>query len=100
MQMSFLTIRFPHFLQVWKGDTGQKYRGAIRSRVFNLRDAKNPELGDDVVGGAILPEDFARMTADQMASKDMQRLRQQLQQEANRTERVLSSPRNLFLTRW
>ena len=87
-------------LQSCKGDTGQKYRSAIRSRVFNLRDVKNPELGDDVIHGAILAEDFAKMTSEEMASKDMKRLREDLRLEANRTERVLHSPRNLFLTRW
>ena len=87
-------------MQTNKADIGQKYRSAIRSRVFNLRDSKNPELGDDVVDGSIRPEAFALMTAEEMASKDMKRLREQLQQEANRTERVLHSPRNLFLTRW
>ena len=86
--------------QTCDADTGNKYRTQIRSRVFNLRDVKNPELGDDVINGAIMAEDFARMTSEEMASKDMKRLREDLRQEANRTERVLHSPRNLFLTRW
>ena len=41
---------------------------ALRSRVFNLRDKKNPALRENVLTGIVQPEKFAVMTADEMAS--------------------------------
>ena len=35
----------------YKGDTGTKYKDRIRSRVFNLKDKKNPELKTRVIKG-------------------------------------------------
>jgi transcription elongation factor S-II len=40
----------------------------VRSRVFNLKGNKNRELRENVLCGVILPEKFATMTAEEMAS--------------------------------
>jgi transcription elongation factor S-II len=40
----------------------------VRSRVFNLKDKKNRELRENVLCGVILPEKIATMTAEEMAS--------------------------------
>ncbi|XP_063713952.1 transcription elongation factor A protein 2-like [Symsagittifera roscoffensis] len=66
----------------YKGDTGTKYKDRIRSRVFNLKDKKNPELKTRVIKGDISPEQLATMTPDQMASSEMKELRQKLTKEA------------------
>ena len=36
------------------GDTGTKYKDRIRSRVFNLKDKKNPDLKTKVIKGYII----------------------------------------------
>lgn len=43
------------FFKVHRG-TSEKYRAALRSRVFNLRDKKNPALRENVLIGAVSPE--------------------------------------------
>ncbi|XP_075240987.1 transcription elongation factor A protein 2-like [Convolutriloba macropyga] len=64
------------------GDTGIKYKDRVRSKVFNLKDKKNPELKTRVIKGEISPEQLATMTPEQMASSEMKELRQKLTKEA------------------
>ena len=55
-----------------KRDTGSmKYKNQVRSRVFNLKDKKNPALRVNVLMGLIQPEKIAVMTADEMASDEV-----------------------------
>ncbi|CAF1061771.1 unnamed protein product [Rotaria magnacalcarata] len=49
-------------------DTTVKYGRRIRSRIFNLRDLKNPDLRTKVLLGSITPQRLAVMTADEMIS--------------------------------
>ncbi|KAH6922529.1 hypothetical protein HPB50_015271 [Hyalomma asiaticum] len=50
------------------GDTNNKYKNRVRSRVSNLKDSKNPALRLNVLHGAIEPERIARMTAEYVDS--------------------------------
>ncbi|KAI1725807.1 transcription factor s-II (TFIIS), central domain-containing protein [Ditylenchus destructor] len=61
--------------------TGEKYKAALRSHVFNLRDKKNPGLRQNVLAGEIPPEQFAEMTADEMASEELKEMRHKLVKE-------------------
>lgn len=45
-------------------DTNMKYKQRVRSRVSNLRDAKNPLLKVKVLSGEISPERFATMPTE------------------------------------
>jgi transcription elongation factor S-II len=54
----------------------------IRSRVLNLKDPKNPKLRESVRLGLIAPEKFACMTAEEMASDDLKKMRAQFTKEA------------------
>jgi len=56
--------------------TNPKYKNQIRSRVFNLKDKKNPELRENVLTGVIAPEKFAVMTSEEMASAEVKNQRQ------------------------
>jgi len=59
-----------------KRDTGNmKYKNQVRSRVFNLKDKKNPALRVNVLMGLIQPEKIAVMTADEMASDELKMMR-------------------------
>lgn len=62
--------------------TGEKYRAAVRSRLFNLRDKKNPVLRENVLLGYIEPGNFALMKADEMASEEMKSLRDRFNKES------------------
>lgn len=41
-----------------------KYKNRVRSRIANLKDAKNPNLRKNVLCGNIPPDKFAKMTAE------------------------------------
>ncbi|XP_013390453.1 transcription elongation factor S-II [Lingula anatina] len=64
------------------GNTEMKYKSRVRSRIANLKDKKNPQLRENVLCGYILPEKMAKMTAEEMASEDMKKLRAKLTKEA------------------
>ena len=62
--------------------TGDKYKAALRSRVFNLRDMKNQALRENVLTGAVTPEHFAVMTTEEMASEEMKKTREAFTKES------------------
>lgn len=63
-------------------NTDNRYKNRVRSRVANLRDAKNPNLRMNFVIGAITPARLASMTAEEMASDEIKQLREQFKKEA------------------
>ncbi|MFH4977194.1 hypothetical protein AB6A40_003903 [Gnathostoma spinigerum] len=62
--------------------TGDKYKAALRSRVFNLRDKKNTALRENVLLGVVTPEKFAVMTSEEMASDEIRKQRDAFTKEA------------------
>ncbi|PAV86384.1 hypothetical protein WR25_15379 [Diploscapter pachys] len=62
--------------------TGDKYKAALRSRVFNLRDKKNPALRENVLTGVVKAETFAVMTSEEMASDEIRQMRDKFNKEA------------------
>ncbi|ELW70117.1 transcription elongation factor A protein 2 [Tupaia chinensis] len=66
------------------GNTDGKYKNRVRSRIFNLRDAKNPDLRRKVLRGVITPQQIAVMTAEEMASDEMKEIRKAMTREAIR----------------
>ncbi|XP_056365265.1 transcription elongation factor A protein 3 isoform X2 [Oenanthe melanoleuca] len=68
--------------------TDMKYRNRVRSRISNLKDPKNPSLRRNVLCGAIEPGLIARMTAEEMASDELKRLRSAMTQEAIREHQM------------
>ena len=77
------TVKTPEDLAVLIEDTifknnkttTPKYKNQVRSRVFNLKDKKNPSLRENVLCGVISPEQLSVMTAEQMASDEVKRQR-------------------------
>jgi len=59
----FLDRCFQGIFQEFR-DTNAKYKQRVRSRVSNLRDAKNPLLKVKVLSGQITPEKFASMPTE------------------------------------
>lgn len=62
--------------------TSEKYRACIRSRVFNLRDKRNPDLRINVLTGAIPVKILATMSTEEMASVAMRKLRDDFTKQA------------------
>lgn len=61
--------------------TNPKYKAQVRSRVFNLKDKKNPSLRENVLCGVIKPEKLAIMTSEEMASDDVKKQRERFVKE-------------------
>ncbi|XP_064607079.1 transcription elongation factor A protein 1-like [Liolophura sinensis] len=64
------------------GGTDIKYKNRIRSRVANLKDSRNPALRENVLVGNIAPEQIAKMTSEEMASKELKDLRAKMTKDA------------------
>lgn len=69
-------------------NTDMKYKNRVRSRISNLKDAKNPNLRKNVLCGNIPPDLFARMTAEEMASDELKEMRKNLTKEAIREHQM------------
>lgn len=63
-------------------NTDSRYKNRIRSRVANLKDAKNPQLRMNFLVGAVSAARLATMTAEEMASDEMKALRNKFVKES------------------
>jgi len=67
-----------------------KYKNQVRSRVFNLRDKKNPMLRGNFLLGLITPAQLASMTSEEMASDEIKKQRQKFVKEGIDGSRLAS----------
>ncbi|KAM9683045.1 transcription elongation factor A protein 2 isoform 2-T2 [Dama dama] len=70
------------------GNTDMKYKNRVRSRLSNLKDAKNPGLRRNVLCGAITPQQIAVMTSEDMASDELKEIRKAMTKEAIREHQM------------
>lgn len=63
-------------------NTDMRYKNRVRSRVANLKDAKNPTLRTNFLNGVISASRLAKMTPEEMASDEMKKLREKFIKEA------------------
>jgi hypothetical protein len=76
-----------------EANASSEYREKVRSLRFNLQDPKNPMLCARVISGQLKIDDLINMSTDELASKELNNYRQQVQQEATRNI-VLAGPSN------
>ncbi|KAF8361847.1 hypothetical protein PRIPAC_88770, partial [Pristionchus pacificus] len=62
--------------------TSDKYKAALRSRVFNLRDKKNVALRENVLTGVVSTDKFAVMLPEEMASDEIKKMRETFAKES------------------
>lgn len=62
--------------RLYNREVSAKYKAKYRSLVFNIKDEKNGGLFRKVLGGRISPRALVAMTAEEMASKELQQWRQ------------------------
>lgn len=63
-------------------NTDMRYKNRVRSRVANLKDAKNPALRTNFISGALTAQKLAKMTPEEMASDEMKKIRERFVKEA------------------
>ncbi|EHB08900.1 Transcription elongation factor A protein 3 [Heterocephalus glaber] len=80
-------LTLSHIYQELKS-TDMKYRNRVRSRISNLKDPRNPGLRRNVLNGAISAGLIAKMTAEEMASDELRKLRNAMTQEAIREHQM------------
>lgn len=54
-----------------------RYKTCVRSKIANLKNPKSRHLREGLLNGSLSPQTFAAMTAEEMASPDLQRLRRE-----------------------
>lgn len=59
-----------------------RYKNRVRSRIANLKDAKNPTLRTNFRIGAITATRLATMTAEEMANDEIKKIREKFMKEA------------------
>ncbi|GFO32835.1 transcription elongation factor a protein 1, partial [Plakobranchus ocellatus] len=80
-------------------NTEIKYKNRVRSRIANLKDARNPQLRQNVLIGLISASQIASMSAEEMASNEMKQLREKLTKEAiddHQMAKTGGTPTDLF----
>jgi len=68
--------------------TNQKYKNQIRSRVFNLKDKKNPALRQNLLLGHVTAERLAKMTSEEMANDEVKSEREKFVKEGIDSSRL------------
>lgn len=63
-------------------NTESRYKNRVRSRMANLKDAKNPALRTNFINGALTAQKLAKMTPEEMASDEMRKIREKFVKEA------------------
>jgi hypothetical protein len=66
------------------GSINAEYKSKLRSLAFNLRDAQNPDLRQHVLSSRISPGQLVRMSAADLANKDLAEWRRKIEEEHNK----------------
>lgn len=73
---SFASDTEREIYHLFSKDIGAKYRAKYRSLVFNIKDRKNDSLFQKICEKTVKPNQFVRMTAEELASQQLARWRE------------------------
>lgn len=73
---SFASDTEREIYHLFSKDCGAKYRAKYRSLVFNIKDRKNDSLFQKICEKTIKPNQFVRMTAEELASQQLAQWRE------------------------
>lgn len=73
---SFASDTEREIYNLFSKDIGAKYRAKYRSLVFNIKDRKNDSLFQKICEKTIQPNQFVRMTAEELASQELAQWRE------------------------
>jgi len=68
--------------------TNPKYKNQVRSRIFNLKDKKNPMLRMNVLCGILSAERLSKMTSEEMANDEIKKQREAFVKEGINESRL------------
>lgn len=84
LQQSHTHLHNPCCCPLPAGSINAEYKAKLRSLAFNLRDDTNPELRQAVVTSKISPGALVRMSAGDLANKDLAAWRRKVEEEHNK----------------
>ena len=79
-----LAVEYAIYLNFWgqAGKPSEQYSDKFRMILYNVK--KNPELRNRLLDGSLSPNDFSKMSRDDMASKELQEEKAKMMKEAEK----------------
>ena len=84
-----LAVEYAVYLNFWgqQGDPSPLYGDKFRSINYNVK--KNPALRDRLLNGSLSPNEFSKMSVDDMASKELQEKTAEMKKEAEKQHMLI-----------
>ena len=84
-----LGVEYAIYLNFWgqSGKPSDQYTDKFRAILHNVK--ANPELRDRLLNGSLSPNDFSKMSRDDMASKELQEKKAEMMKEAEKQHTLI-----------
>ena len=84
-----LAVEYAVYLNFWgqSGKPSEQYTDKFRAILHNVK--ANPELRDRLLNGSLSPNDFSKMSRDDMASKELQEKKAEMMKEAEKQHMLI-----------
>ena len=88
-----LAVEYAVYLNFWgqAGKPSEQYTDKFRAILHNVK--ANPELRDRLLNGQLSPNDFSKMSRDDMASKELQEKKAEMMKEAEKQHMLVQEER-------
>ena len=84
-----LAVEYAVYLNFWgqSGKPSEQYSDKLRAILHNVK--ANPELRNRLLSGSLSPNDFSKMSRDDMASKELQEKKAEMMKEAEKQHTLI-----------
>ncbi|KAL6714411.1 Transcription factor bye1 [Lecanora helva] len=84
-----LAVEYAVYLNFWgqSGKPSEQYTDKFRAILYNVK--ANPELRNRLLSGSLPPNDFSKMSRDDMASKELQEKKAEMMKEAEKQHTLI-----------